>query len=96
MTWERWVLALGITLFAAAQYGLVWYALGDLRRRPRVRGDKKMSWLLVILVLPLAGPLIYGMFGPIGFMPRPNRPPRQSLAVLNESDLRGPGGFSPN
>lgn len=88
MSWQRWTLAVAVLLFAAVQYSLLVYALIDLRRRPRVRGQNKMGWALVVAAIPIAGPLIYGVFGPTSFLPRPNRPPRRENLKLDERDLR--------
>jgi hypothetical protein len=75
MSWQTWVLVILIVLLALAQYTLMAYALRDLLRRPRVRGDNKVLWALVILALPFAGALIYSVYGPTSFLPRANRPP---------------------
>lgn len=90
MSWQRWALAAVVIVFAAAQYGLLVYSLIDLRRRPRAHGENKMGWVLVIAAIPIAGPLLYGTFGPTNFLllPRPHRPPRHVNLVLNEDDLR--------
>jgi hypothetical protein len=53
-----------------------------------VRGDSKVGWGLLILAVPFIGALIYGIMGPTSFLPRPNRPPRGSVSVLDENDLR--------
>jgi hypothetical protein len=70
MSLERWSLAIGILLLAAAQYGLTVYALRDLIRRPSVRGNNKVAWGLLILTLPFFGPLLYTYMGPTSFLPR--------------------------
>ncbi len=70
MSWQRWVLAAAVVVVGAAQYGLVVYALRDLARRPRVRGDNKVVWALVILALPFVGALLYAAVGPTSFLPR--------------------------
>jgi hypothetical protein len=70
MSWQRWVLAAVVVVVAAAQYGLVVYALRDLAKRPRVRGDNKVLWALVILTLPFAGAVLYAAVGPTSFLPR--------------------------
>lgn len=91
MSAERWFL-FGIILIAAiVQYGLIAYALRDLVRRSAVRGGSRFSWALVILCVPFAGPLIYGVMGPAGFLPRPNRPPSREVSVLDPADLTEPG-----
>ncbi len=53
-----------------AQYILMAQAIKDLMRRPRVRGDNKVLWGLVILCVPLAGALVYTWMGPTSFMRR--------------------------
>lgn len=88
MSWQRWALAAVVILIASAQYGLLIYALIDLHRRPRVRGENKTGWALIVAALPIAGPLIYGVFGPTSFLPRPNRPPRGEIIRLNRDDLQ--------
>jgi hypothetical protein len=88
MSWQRWTLAIVVLLFAAIQYSLLIYALIDIRRRPRVRGQNKMGWALVAAVVPIAGPLIYGVFGPTSFLPRPNRSPRRENVMLDRQDLQ--------
>lgn len=72
------MLALGIVVWGAVQYGLVYWTLRDLHRRPRVRGDNKVVWALIILTLPLVGALLYATMGPTSFLPRPGRPPGTS------------------
>ena len=74
MAWTTVGLALLVVLFGALQYGLIIYALRDLMRRPSVRGDNKPLWALVILILPVAGAVIYATIGPTSFIPRSERP----------------------
>jgi hypothetical protein len=90
MSLERWLLAFAIVVVAAVQYGLAVYALRDLHRRPSVRGNNKVAWGLLVLTLPIFGALIYAFMGPTSFLPRPNRPPRHAVAVLDENDLPRP------
>jgi len=52
------------------QYILMAQAVKDLLRRPRVRGDNKVIWGLIILCVPFAGALIYNWMGPTSFMQR--------------------------
>ena len=68
-----WLLVLAIIAWAAAQYGLAYWTLRDLRRRPRVRGGNKVLWALVILTFPVAGALVYATIGPTSFLPRQPR-----------------------
>ncbi len=71
---RTWLWVLLILLWIVAQFGLAAWALRDLWRRPRVRGDNKVVWALMILILPIVGPLVYSSLGPTSFLPRPGRP----------------------
>lgn len=88
MSWQRWLVAAVVIVFAAVQYGLLIYSLIDLHRRRRVPGENKMGWALVAAVIPIAGPLIYGVFAHASFLPRPRRSPRQENLRLGEDDLK--------
>jgi hypothetical protein len=88
MSLERWLVAILIVIVAGVQYGLAVYTLRDLIRRPSVRGNNKVGWGLLILAVPFVGALVYAVMGPTSFLPRPNRPPRRSVATLDENDLR--------
>lgn len=57
--------------FGAAQYTLMYGALRDLIRRTRVRGGNKAAWALVIMCLPVIGPLVYSWMGPTSLRRRP-------------------------
>lgn len=70
MNWQTVVLVLLVLLWAVAQYGLAAHALLDLNRRPTVRGNNKVVWALVILGIPIAGALIYTVYGPTSFIRR--------------------------
>lgn len=79
------LLAAALLLWIGIQYGLIVWAVRDLSLRPRVRGGNKATWALLILIVPVIGPLIYAVYGPASFMPRPpssmanrtvNRPPQ--------------------
>jgi len=70
MSIERWSLAVVVILVTAAQYGLMVYAVRDLRRRPSVRGNNRVAWALLICCLPFVGPLLYTYMGPTSFIPR--------------------------
>ena len=78
MSLHTWLLALAIVAWGAVQYGLVVWTIRDLVRRPRVRGDNKVFWALVILTLPLVGALVYASLGPTSFLPRTGRPPPET------------------
>jgi hypothetical protein len=80
MSWQTWLLAFLILIAAAIQYGLMFYAIRDLMRRPSVRGDNKVIWAFVILILPFVGALMYLIMGPTSFLPRANRPPAYAEA----------------
>ena len=64
------LLAFAILTAGIAQYALMAKALQDLQQRPRVRGDNKILWGLVILCLPFAGAFIYEWMGPTSFRHR--------------------------
>ncbi len=70
MTLQTTLLILVILLWIVLHYGLIVWALHDLSLRPRVRGGNKVAWALVILVLPVIGPLVYSVYGPASFLPR--------------------------
>ncbi len=70
MNWQTVLLVLLVVLWATAQYGLAAHSLMDLRRRPTVRGNNKVVWALVILGIPIAGALIYTVYGPTSFIRR--------------------------
>jgi hypothetical protein len=88
MNWQTTLLVLLVVLWAVAQYGLAAHALLDLRRRPTVRGNNKVVWALVILGIPIAGPLVYTVYGPTSFIRRgpqplpsgPDSPPKELLS----------------
>ena len=92
MSLQTWLTAVLIVLAAMMQYGLMVYALRDLHHRPRVRGNNKVVWGLVVLCIPFAGALAYAIYGPTSFRDRPPPPPadparRRGLA---DEDLRLP------
>jgi hypothetical protein len=80
---QTWLLATLVILWIAAQYGLAIWALRDLWHRPRVRGDNKVLWALLILIVPILGPILYSSLGPTSFLARPTlsrprlQPPRK-------------------
>jgi hypothetical protein len=88
MSWERAVLIAVLIFLAGCHYVLAWYSLQDLLHRTAVRGGNRTFWGLFILIVPVGGSLIYGMYGPQGFLAR-DRPPRPANASLEESDFEG-------
>ncbi len=68
MSVQTVLLTLAIIAFGGLQYTLVYQAIRDLMRRPRVRGGNKTSWALLILCVPVAGALAYGWLGPTSFL----------------------------
>ena len=77
MGWRDGLTLVGFFALSGVWYGLQAYALRDLIRRPRVRGDNKVLWALGILCLPFVGALLYLSVGPTSFLPRPSeRRPR--------------------
>lgn len=73
MSWSSVPLLLLVLVVSVLWYGLQIHAMRDLLRRPRVRGNKKALWALLILCVPLAGALIYLSTGPTSFIPREAR-----------------------
>ncbi len=88
MNWQTILLVLLVVFWAAAQYGLAAHALLDLRRRPTVRGNNKVVWVLVILGVPIAGALIYTIYGPTSFI-------RRGPALAPAQSSPGRNGFQP-
>ena len=81
------LLVCAVLLWAGVQYGLMGWAVRDLLRRPRVRGDNKMLWGILILTVPVIGALFYAAVAPVTPMARAPRllaPPRR-LGDRNES-----------
>jgi hypothetical protein len=58
MTFKDALLVLAILLWIVAHYGLAVVALRDLRSRPAAT-DNRVGSALLVLCLPIAGPLIY-------------------------------------
>jgi hypothetical protein len=74
------LLICAVLLWSAVQYGLMAWAIRDLLRRGRVRGDTKVLWGLLILTIPVVGALFYAAVAPIEPLARPPRlvvPPRR-------------------
>lgn len=81
------LLVFAVLLWAGVQYGLMAWAVRDLVQRPRVRGDNKMLWGILILTVPVIGALFYVAVAPVTPMARAPRlvvPPRR-LAARDES-----------
>ena len=65
-------------LLAAVQLILLVLALISVLSAPRVRTMPRVLWVLVILLIPLLGPLAYFVSG------RPKAPPREHGPVLRK------------
>ncbi|MCL1885192.1 MAG: PLD nuclease N-terminal domain-containing protein [Dehalococcoidia bacterium] len=48
---------------AILEYGLMIWALVDVIRREYVRGNKKIVWILVIVLVGIIGPIVYFLVG---------------------------------
>lgn len=70
MSTQSIILATLILGLGATQYLLMAAAIRDLRRRPRVRGENKVLWGLLILCVPFAGAMVYSWMGPTSFLRR--------------------------
>jgi hypothetical protein len=76
-----------VLLWAGVQYGLMAWAVRDLLRRPRVRGENKLLWAMLILTVPIVGALLYAVAAPVTPLARPPRlvVPRRRLAAHDDS-----------
>ena len=45
------------------EFGLLIFALVDLVKRPKVRGDNKLLWGILIVLVGNIGPLVYFILG---------------------------------
>lgn len=45
------------------ELGLLVFALVDVIRRKRVRGDSKILWIIIIVFFQIIGPLVYLILG---------------------------------
>jgi hypothetical protein len=70
---EKILLVTAVLLWGGVQYGLMVWAVRDLARRSRVRGDNKVLWCILILTLPIVGALAYALAAPLGPISRPQR-----------------------
>ena len=87
VSWERALLIGLIAFLGGGHYVLAWYSIQDLIRRPSVRGGNKTLWGLFILILPIGGSVIYGIYGPTSFLTR-HRAVHPRLASLEDEDFR--------
>lgn len=67
------LLICAVVLWASVQYGLMIWALRDLKHRRSVRGGNKVTWGLFILCVPVAGALIYAAAAPTTPLSAPPR-----------------------
>ena len=70
---QTFLLICAVLIWAGMQYGLMSWAVRDLLRRPRVRGNSKMLWGILILTVPVFGALIYAAAAPVTPLARPPR-----------------------
>jgi hypothetical protein len=84
---KTFLLICAVLLWAGVQYGLAIWAARDLLRRRRVRGDNKVVWMLVILIIPILGPLIYAVAAPVTPIAHPPRivVPQRRLATHDDT-----------
>jgi hypothetical protein len=84
---KTFMLICAVLLWAGVQYGLMAWAMRDLLRRPRVRGDNKILWAMLILTVPIVGALCYAMAAPVTPLARPPRliVPQRRLAAHDDS-----------
>ena len=90
---QTFFLIILVLVGGVVQYILMAQAVKDLLRRPRVRGDNKVTWGLVILCVPFAGALIYNWMGPTSFLqrsslqsrPQPSQPAARALTSVHRT-----------
>jgi hypothetical protein len=84
---EKILLVAAVLLWGGVQYGLMVWAVRDLTRRPRVRGNNKVLWGMLILTLPIVGALAYAVGAPLGPVLRPRRlvVPSRRLAAHDDT-----------
>jgi hypothetical protein len=81
------LLICAVLLWACVQYGLMAWAIRDLVRRPRVRGDNKILWGMLILTVPVIGALFYTAVAPMTPIARTPRliVPQRRLAAHDDT-----------
>jgi hypothetical protein len=84
---KTFLLICAVLLWAGVQYGLAAWAVRDLLRQPRVRGGNKVVWGMVILIVPILGPLVYAVAAPATPIAHPPRliVPRRRLATHDDT-----------
>jgi hypothetical protein len=84
---KTFLLICAVLLWAGVQYGLMAWAVRDLLRQPRVRGENKIVWGMVILIVPILGALIYAVAAPATPIALPPRVivPRRRLATHDDT-----------
>lgn len=80
------LLICAVVLWAVVQFGLMVWALRDLKHRHSVRGGNKVLWGFLILCVPVAGALIYAAAAPTTPLAAPMRlmAPRLRLQVRDD------------
>lgn len=79
-----------VVLGGVVQYILMAQAIKDLLGRPRVRGDNKILWGLLILCVPMIGALIYSWMGPTSFLQRSTSVPGKMAPPQSVSGFPAP------
>jgi hypothetical protein len=81
------LLICAVLLWACVQYGLMAWALRDLVQRPRVRGDNKILWGMLVLTVPVIGALFYAAVAPVTPIARTPRliVPQRRLAAHDDT-----------
>jgi hypothetical protein len=84
---KTFLLICAVLLWAGVQYGLMAWAVRDLVRRSRVRGDNKILWGILILTVPVIGALFYAAVGPVTPLARSARliVPSRRLAAHDDT-----------
>ena len=70
---ETALLVCAVLLWLGMQYGLIVWAMRDLKHRDGVRGKNKVLWAFLILIVPVIGPIAYSIAAPVTPLARPTR-----------------------
>jgi hypothetical protein len=65
-----------IVLFGLVHWILAGILLQDLASRKKVFGGRKAPWVIIVLVIPCFGSILYLLFHPQILAPRDENPPR--------------------
>ncbi len=85
---ETALLVCAVLLWLGMQYGLIVWAMRDLKRRDGVRGKNKVLWAFLILIVPVIGPIAYSIAAPVTPLVRPTRAAANRPLVTHDDPIR--------